>query len=160
MLTGYFFARLMARNLKEGAPRARDLWKKPLYEPAREFLPEAITEILGDRSGAMLAKFANSSKDGLMLWNIAQALGSALPKDLCKGKDLTGIVLESDKPGGRLDLRQMVFDNSNLHDVIFLRCDLRGANSTTSRLATLDFSTAPLAQRLIPIHCSPGTRPK
>jgi NACHT domain len=123
VLTGYFFARLMARNLKEGAPRARDLWKKPLYEPAREFLPEAITEILGDRSGAMLAKFANSSKDGLMLWNIARALGSALPKDLFKGKDLTGIVLESDKPGGQLDLRQMVFDNSNLHDVIFLRCD-------------------------------------
>ena len=39
VLTGYFFARLMARNLREGAPRAQDVWRKqPLSHIHRRLL--------------------------------------------------------------------------------------------------------------------------
>jgi len=67
VMTGYFFARLMAHNLREDVPRARDLWKKPLYEPARDFLHDAVVEVLGEHTDGILAKFSNTSKDGLML---------------------------------------------------------------------------------------------
>jgi hypothetical protein len=145
VLTGYFFARLMARNLKDGAPRAQNLWKQPLYEPSRDFLPETIAEILGGKSVETLLKFSSSSNDGLMLWNIARAIGCALPKDLFKGKDLTGVIFEDTKPGGQLDLREMIFDDSNLHNVVFLRCDLRGAKFHNAKIGHARF-----------IECIPG----
>jgi hypothetical protein len=119
VLTGYFFARLMARNLKEGVPRARDLWKQSLYEPAQDFLAEAVAEIVGERPDETLANYRSSSRGGLMLWNIASAINRPLPKDLFKDKDLSGIVFQSAERGGKLDFRQMIFDYSNLYDVVF-----------------------------------------
>jgi hypothetical protein len=147
ILTGYFFARLLVRKLKERDVRLRDLWNKKIYEPAWEFLPDAVRDLFGDEKQreAFLTEIGKASQDGLMLLNLAIAIGGVLPKSLFKGKDMAGVVFENRDAGDVLDLRSMIFDNCNLHDVLFSRCDLSGATFHNAKIGHMRF-----------VDCRPG----
>lgn len=145
IFTGYFLARLMARTLKENAARVKDLWNRPLYEPARDFLRDTVSELLGGNAAGILLKYRDSSRDGLMLWNIARSIDQPFPRDLFKGKELTDVIFESDRSGDQLDFKEMNFEESNLHNVVFLRCDLRRTNFKSAKFGRVRF-----------IECVPG----
>lgn len=141
VLTGFFFARLLARTLRERGKQLRDLWNRKIYEPAWEFLPESVQQALQGQldTEKMLRELSQEYRDGLMLWNIARSLGGPLPHNLFRGKDVAGVVFEHEIQGTILDLQGMVFDDCKMHDVTFIRCNLSGASFRNARIGHMKF---------------------
>lgn len=141
VLTGYFFARRLARTLASKRNLLRDLWNKRIYEPAWRFLKEAVQEAFHGRldTNKILGELSQQHRDGLMLWNIAQATGGPLPQGIFRGKDIANVVFEDVKLDG------MQFDGSNMHDVTFIRCKLSSVSFKNARIGHMSF-----------VECQPG----
>lgn len=143
VLTGYFYARLLARNLRIRGKRFRELWNRVPYEPALAFLPEAINQTIGDKD-KLLETLATEYRDGLLLWNIVKCFGSKVPQQLFRGKEVAGVIFEN-ADDQILDLRNVSFQDCRLHDVSFVRCDLREANFQNAKFGRVKF-----------VECLPG----
>jgi hypothetical protein len=138
VLTGYFFARLLARSLTSTDINVVELWNRTIPLDAWQFLPEAANTLFvkdSDRAKLFAALVARH-KHGLLLWNIARALKlkvAEIPKSLFVRKELASVQFD------RADLRLMQFDSSTIHSATFDQCDFEGASFRNARLGKLKF---------------------
>jgi hypothetical protein len=145
ILTGYFYARLLARSLNSLDKRCYELWSKELYPTVWEFLPDAVGLLVVKDKVALVGDVRRSTRSGLMLWNLVGALKSETPKDFYEGKDVVDIVFDSTGPAQARLPNQASFLASNLRKAMFIGCDLAGVSFRDARLGRIKF-----------VECAPG----
>jgi len=137
VLTGYFFARLLARSLLN-RNNVEELWNRRIADTTWRFMPAAVGHILAqhvDRD-SLLQDIVRRSRHGLLAWNIARALvpaPEAVPRGLFRGKEIASILFE------KADLQNMQFNDCIIHDVTFENCSMAGATFSGARIGKIKF---------------------
>ncbi|MBS4083717.1 MAG: NACHT domain-containing protein [Rhizobiales bacterium] len=150
ILSGFFFARLLARNLRDRGPRFRELWNQHIYEPAWQFLPEAIAALIPQddrRREEILESLAREYSDGLLLLNVIKAFGMKIPVKLFEGRVLSNVIFDAEEGQRLLDLSEVSFDRSELHDVTFARCNLTGTSFKSARIGKIKIDNCQLGAK-------------
>jgi hypothetical protein len=135
ILAAYFFARRLARTLMSRGRELGDLWNRRIEESTWSFLKEAVARVVNERriDIGILQELGRAHSSGLMLFNVANSIGGALPVEVFEGKYMSGITFHS------MDLSGLSFESCNMHDVGFIRSKLRGTIFRRAKIGRIRF---------------------
>jgi hypothetical protein len=139
VLHAYFLSRALARSIRSAsAKKVAELWNRSVTSTVWKFLPEAVGAAYPSSKPKedFLREIANTTQSGLVMWNIAKAIGvppTEIPGLLFEGKQIASLLCQG------TDLSGVSFKRATILSATFDKCVMSGASFYEARIEKIKF---------------------